>query len=151
MGTGIAQVAAAAGGQVILIDINQTLLSKAVERIGSGYDRLVAKGQMSPEAKQTALGLIATGIDYVALTSADLVIEAATENADVKIGILQAVEGGLCRYHYRHKHPRFPSPGLPRASQSRPVHWAALLQSSAGDEACRGGAVCRPPMQRMMR
>ena len=92
MGTGIAQVAAATGFQVILIDVDQKALSKAMERCGSGYDRLVAKGQMSPEAKQAALGLIATGTDYVALTSADLVIEAATENADVKIGILQAVD-----------------------------------------------------------
>jgi 3-hydroxybutyryl-CoA dehydrogenase len=92
MGTGIAQVAAATGFQVILIDVDQKALSKAMERCGSGYDRLVAKGQMSPEAKQAALGLIATGTDYVALTSADLVIEAATENADVKIGILQTVD-----------------------------------------------------------
>jgi 3-hydroxybutyryl-CoA dehydrogenase len=92
MGTGIAQVAAATGFQVILIDVDQNALRKAMERCGSGYDRLVAKGQMSPEAKQAALGLIATGTDYVALTSADLVIEAATENADVKIGILQAVD-----------------------------------------------------------
>ena len=92
MGTGIAQVAAATGFRVILIDVDQKALRKAMEHCGSGYDRLVAKGQMSPEAKQAALGLIATGTDYVALTSADLVIEAATENADVKIGILQAVD-----------------------------------------------------------
>jgi len=74
MGTGIAQVAAAVGFQVILIDVDQKALSKAMERIGAGYDRLVAKGQMTPEARQAALGLIATGTDYVALTSADLVV-----------------------------------------------------------------------------
>ena len=53
-----------------------------MERIGSGFDRLVAKGQMSPEAKQAALSLIATATDYSALAPADLVVEAATENAD---------------------------------------------------------------------
>ena len=54
MGTGIAQVAAGTGFPVILIDVNETALSKAMERIGSGFDRLVAKGQMSPESKQAA-------------------------------------------------------------------------------------------------
>ena len=60
MGTGIAQVAAATGFPVILIDVNETVLSKAMGRVGSGLDRLVAKGTMSPEAKQAALRLIQT-------------------------------------------------------------------------------------------
>jgi 3-hydroxybutyryl-CoA dehydrogenase len=92
MGTGIAQVAAGTGFQVVLIDVDQKALSKSMERIGAGYDRLVAKEQMSPEAKREALGLIATGTDYTAVTSADLVIEAALENAEVKISIVQAVD-----------------------------------------------------------
>ena len=92
MGTGIAQVAAATGLQVILIDVDQRALSKAMERIGSGYDRLVAKEQMSAAAKQAALGIIATDTDYAAIASADLVIEAATENAELKIKIVQAVD-----------------------------------------------------------
>ncbi len=92
MGAGIAQVAAATGFQVILIDVNETALSKAMDRIGSGFDRLVAKGQMTLEAKQAAIGLIATGTDYTALAPADVVVEAATENADVKEKILQAVD-----------------------------------------------------------
>jgi 3-hydroxybutyryl-CoA dehydrogenase len=92
MGTGIAQVAAATGLPVILIDVDQKALSKAMERIGLGYDRLVTKEQMSAEAKQAALGLITTDTDYAAITSADLVIEAATENAALKIRIVQAVD-----------------------------------------------------------
>jgi len=92
MGTGIAQVAAATGFQVILLDVSETALSKAMERIGSGFDRLVAKGQMSPESKQAAISLIATGTDYTALAGADLVVEAATENAEVKEQIVQAVD-----------------------------------------------------------
>jgi len=91
MGTGIAQVAAAAGFQVILIDVDEKALSKAMERTSAGSDRLVGRRQMSPEAKQAAISLIATGTDYTALTPADLVVEAATENADVKVKIVQAV------------------------------------------------------------
>jgi len=92
MGAGIAQVAAATGFQVTLVDVNDTALSKAMERIGSGFDRLVAKGQMSPESRQAAISLIATGTDYTALAPADLVVEAATENADVKVKIVRAVD-----------------------------------------------------------
>ena len=92
MGAGIAQVAAGTGFQVILIDVNETALSKAMERIGSGFDRLVAKGQTSPEANQAAIGLITTGTDYTALAPADLVVEAATENAEVKEKIVQAMD-----------------------------------------------------------
>jgi 3-hydroxybutyryl-CoA dehydrogenase len=95
MGTGIAQVAAATGFKVTLIDVNEKALSKAVERIGSGFDRLLAKGQISPEAKQAAIGLIATATDCSALAPADLVVEAATENADTKIGIVWAVDKAL--------------------------------------------------------
>ena len=54
MGTGIAQVAASTGLQVILIDVDPKALSKAMERIGSGYDRLVAKEQMGAETKRAA-------------------------------------------------------------------------------------------------
>jgi|SRR5271165_3345479 len=92
MGTGIAQMAAASGFPVILVDVEEKALSKAMERVGSGYDRLVAKGQMSPEAKQAAISLIATATDHGAVAAAGLVVEAATENADVKIGILKAVD-----------------------------------------------------------
>jgi 3-hydroxybutyryl-CoA dehydrogenase len=80
MGTGIAQVAAATGFRVILVDINEAVLSKAMGRVGSGLDRLVAKGTMSPDAKQAALA------------SADLVVEAATENVEVKEEIVRAVD-----------------------------------------------------------
>ena len=91
MGAGIAQVAAAAGFQIILIDLNEGLLSKALGRIGSGYDRLIQKGQMSAEAKQAALSLIATATDYAVLVPADLIVEAATEKLGIKEKILQAV------------------------------------------------------------
>ena len=91
MGAGIAQVAAATGLPVALIDVDAKALGKAMERIGSGYDRLVAKGQMTPEAKQAALNLIEMGSECSVLAPADLVVEAATENEAIKEKILQAV------------------------------------------------------------
>jgi 3-hydroxybutyryl-CoA dehydrogenase len=91
MGTGITQVAAANGFQVVLIDVDAKALSKAKERISTGFERVVGKGQMSPEAKQAAISLIATGTDYNAFAPADLLVEAATENVDVKMKIVQAV------------------------------------------------------------
>ena len=48
MGTGITQVAAATGFKVTLIDVNEEALGKAVERIGSGFDRLLARGVFRP-------------------------------------------------------------------------------------------------------
>jgi 3-hydroxybutyryl-CoA dehydrogenase len=92
MGAGITQIAAATGFRVALIDANEKALSGAMERIGSGFDRLVAKGQMSPETRQAAISLIERGTDYATLAPADLVVEAATENADIKARIVQAVE-----------------------------------------------------------
>ena len=142
MGTGIAQVAAGTGFQVTLIDVNETGLSKAMERIGSGFDRLVAKGQMSAEAKQAAISLIATATDYTALAPADLVIEAATENADVKVKILQAVDKAVRADAIISTNTSSVSITKLAACVSNPgpVHRVALLQSCAGDEACRGGA-----------
>jgi len=92
MGAGIAQVAAASGFRVALLDVNQAALNQAIERIGSGFGRLVAKGQMTPDAREAAIRLIETGTDYGALALADLVVEAATENAEVKARIVQAVD-----------------------------------------------------------
>jgi 3-hydroxybutyryl-CoA dehydrogenase len=92
MGAGIAQVAASTGFRVSLIDVNENSLSKAMERISSGFDRAVKKGQIAPETKQAATSLINTAKDYDILTPADLIVEAATENADVKTKIVQAVD-----------------------------------------------------------
>ena len=133
MGTGIAQVAATSGFHVILIDVKQTVLSKAVERIGSGYDRLVAKGQMSPEAKQEALSLIMTGTDHSALATADLVVEAAPKTRSSKETSCKPWirRCGLMPSSARTRH-RSPSPGLPRAS---PI--------PAGSLGCTSSIQCR--------
>jgi 3-hydroxybutyryl-CoA dehydrogenase len=92
MGTGIAQVAASAGFRVVLLDVNGDALIKASERIRAGLDRLAAKGKIEPDAVQTAMARIQTGTVYDLLADSDLVVEAATENCDVKVKIVQIVD-----------------------------------------------------------
>ncbi|SDT35096.1 3-hydroxybutyryl-CoA dehydrogenase [Pseudomonas asplenii] len=91
MGNGITQVCAQAGLNVILIDICEAALEKALATIDSNLTRLVTKGTLTPEQRLTALGKISTSTDYVSLQYAHMVIEAATENINLKLGILQQI------------------------------------------------------------
>lgn len=89
MGNGIAQVCAVAGFNVTLIDIADSALQKALATVGKNLDRQVAKGTLSEEQKLAALDRIATSTDYASLHGVQLVIEAATENLDLKLRLLQ--------------------------------------------------------------
>src|SRR5271163_5346172 len=92
MGGGIAQVAAAAGLAVTLIDISEPALANAKQRIAGGFDRLVKKDKMTPAAREGALALIKTATAFDVLAEADVIVEAATENADLKAKIMQLVD-----------------------------------------------------------
>jgi len=92
MGSGIAQVCAAAGLKVVLRDLNEAALTKGVQAVSANLDRAVAKGKMSAEDKERALASISTHIEIGALAKADFIIEAATENVAVKLAILKEVE-----------------------------------------------------------
>ncbi len=87
MGNGIAQVSAVAGLTVTLSDISQQQLDRAMQTISGGLERLVKKEKMSEEAKNTALGRITTSTDLGAIGSSDLIVEAATENLQLKLEI----------------------------------------------------------------
>ena len=89
MGNGIAQVCAVAGFQVTLIDIAESALQKALATVGKNLDRQVAKGSLSQEQKLAALANIRTSTDYASLHGVQLVIEAATENLELKLRLLQ--------------------------------------------------------------
>lgn len=91
MGNGIAQVCAQAGLEVTLLDIAQLALEKALATIGKNLDRLIAKGSLNEEQKLAALERIRISTDYSALKDAQLVIEAATENLDLKLRVLQQI------------------------------------------------------------
>ncbi|MDI3391516.1 3-hydroxybutyryl-CoA dehydrogenase [Pseudomonas sp. V98_8] len=91
MGNGIAQVCALAGFNVTLLDISEVALQKALATVGKNLDRQVAKETLSVEQKNAALDKIRTSTDYSSLHDTQLVIEAATENLDLKLRVLQQI------------------------------------------------------------
>jgi 3-hydroxybutyryl-CoA dehydrogenase len=93
MGNGIAHVAAQSGFSVTLIDVSQGALDKALATIAANLDRQVKKEAITAADKDATLGRIATATDLAtACTSADLVIEAASENFDVKKSIFTILD-----------------------------------------------------------
>ena len=91
MGNGIAQVCALAGFNVTLIDISESALQKALATVGKNLDRQVSKDTLTQEQKLAALDKIRTSTDYASLQNVQLVIEAATENLDLKLRVLQQI------------------------------------------------------------
>ncbi|MBI1395750.1 MAG: 3-hydroxybutyryl-CoA dehydrogenase [Betaproteobacteria bacterium] len=92
MGNGIAQVFAVAGHSVVLTDVAQSQLDRALKTVSGSLDRLVKKEKMTAEAKDAALGRIQTSTDLGALGGADLVVEAATENLTLKLEIFRKLD-----------------------------------------------------------
>ncbi|MGZ3861561.1 MAG: 3-hydroxybutyryl-CoA dehydrogenase [Bacteroidia bacterium] len=96
MGNGIAHVFAQCGHEVSLIDINDKALEKALATISKNLDRQVAKGSLTEADKAKALGNIKTFTKMEdGVKSADLVVEAATENVNLKLEIFKQLDG-LC-------------------------------------------------------
>lgn len=91
MGNGIAHVSALSGYKVILIDIAEDALSSAINIITKNLSRQVQKNKISQEKMDQSLANIITSTDSKALENVDLVIEAATENFDLKVKIFQGV------------------------------------------------------------
>jgi 3-hydroxybutyryl-CoA dehydrogenase len=93
MGNGIAHVFAQHGFKVILIDVSQPQLEKAVATIGKNLDRMVAKEIIRKELKMETLNNITTSNSIAeGVKNADLVVEAATENADLKFQLFQQMD-----------------------------------------------------------
>lgn len=93
MGNGIAHTFAQFGYQVNLIDINEQALAKAIGTIGKNLDRQVAKGTLSEAEKATTLGNITTYTDLQSgVANSDLIVEAATENVDLKLKIFKDLD-----------------------------------------------------------
>ena len=87
MGNGIAHVFAQAGFPVTMIDVSQDALGRGRSTIEKNLDRQVKKGTLDAAAKDATLGRVATSTDLAAAAGATLVIEAATENRDLKFKI----------------------------------------------------------------
>lgn len=93
MGNGIAHTFAQAGFKVCLIDVSAIQLEKAILTIGKNLDRQVAKAILTEEQKISALNNISTFTDISAgLQNANLVVEAATENIDLKLSIFKQLD-----------------------------------------------------------
>lgn len=95
MGNGIAQVCAIAGFQVLLIDVSDAALERGVATLSKNLERQVSKGTLEADTAEAARTRIRTSTDYAQLSSAQLVIEAATENLALKQRILQQVAASV--------------------------------------------------------
>jgi len=89
MGNGIAQICAAAGLSVVMVDISDAAVSRGIATVGGSLERLVKKEKMSAADREATLKRIAGTTDRAQLADCDLVIEAATENEELKVKILK--------------------------------------------------------------
>jgi 3-hydroxybutyryl-CoA dehydrogenase len=95
MGNGIAQACAVSGIPVVMVDISEAAVAKGIATVSGSLDRLVKKEKITDADKAAALAKIQGSTQYDDLKSADLVIEAATENQDLKVKILKQLDGLL--------------------------------------------------------
>ena len=92
MGSGIAQTAATHGIQVIMNDINEEFVAKGYNKIKKSLEQAVTKGRMTEEAKEVALANLTTTVSLEDAKDADFVIEAASENKEIKLGIFKQLD-----------------------------------------------------------
>jgi 3-hydroxybutyryl-CoA dehydrogenase len=95
MGNGIAQACAVSGINVVMVDISDSAVAKGLVSVAKSLDRLVNKEKISEADKAAALARIQGSSNYDDLKTAQLVIEAATENHELKVKILKQLDGLL--------------------------------------------------------
>jgi len=95
MGNGIAHVFAKGGYNVMLVDIEQTFLDRAINAISKNLEREVAKGKLAAEQREAALKRITPVVSRAPLADCDLVVEAATEQFKIKSELFRELDG-LC-------------------------------------------------------
>ena len=139
MGNGIAQVCAAAGLTVTMVDISDAAVARGLATVGASLERLVKKEKMTVADREATLSRITATTEKAKLAGCDLVIEAATENEELKVKILKDLSATLRpqatdRHQHLvdldHKARRGDRPG-------GPLHRHALLQSRPDDGAAR--------------
>jgi len=96
MGNGIAHVFAGAGYDVVLCDVEQKFLDRALTAIGKNLDREVAKNKISETQKAEALGRIFAAVDRSRLSACDFIVEAASERLEVKSELFRDIDR-ICR------------------------------------------------------
>ena len=96
MGNGITQVAACAGIEVVMIDIQQEYVDKGIATIERSLSKLVSKERMTQEDADAARARITTAVDRAACSDVDLVVEAVPEILDLKLSIFSELDG-ICK------------------------------------------------------
>ncbi|MEC8028401.1 MAG: 3-hydroxybutyryl-CoA dehydrogenase, partial [Pseudomonadota bacterium] len=91
MGGGIAHVCALAGLDVTLLDIEDAVLARAVDTIRGNLARQVSRGKIAEGEAEAAVARIATTTDYASFAACDAVVEAATENEEIKRAVFQSM------------------------------------------------------------
>ena len=91
MGNGIAHVSARSGLNVVLYDLEQRFLDRALSTISKNLDREVAKDKISAQDREASLARLTATVDLTALAEVDFFIEAATEDLDIKLNIFRQV------------------------------------------------------------
>ena len=91
MANGIAQVSAVAGYRVLMLDINDEALERGLSALKRNLERQVSKQTLSSAQAEAAIARVQTSTDYSHLNVADIVVEAATENLDLKLRILKQI------------------------------------------------------------
>ncbi len=93
MGNGIAQVCATAGIKIVMCDINATAVQRGIDTVSANLDRLIKKDKLPATEKEPILSRIQGTTDLSALAQSDFIVEAATENLELKTNILKDVDG----------------------------------------------------------
>ncbi|WP_341644236.1 3-hydroxybutyryl-CoA dehydrogenase [Thauera sp. SDU_THAU2] len=95
MGNGIAQACAVSGLDVVMMDIGEAQVRRGLATVVSSLDRLIKKDKLSVEQKDAAMARIATATSVDALGDCDLVIEAATENLQLKLDLFARLDAAM--------------------------------------------------------
>jgi len=96
MGNGIAQVASQSGFRVVMSDIADSFIQKALNTISKNLDRMVEKGKINVQTKNEVMGRIKATTQIKEMADADFVAEAATENETLKLNIFKELDQ-ICR------------------------------------------------------
>ncbi|RLB07585.1 MAG: 3-hydroxybutyryl-CoA dehydrogenase [Deltaproteobacteria bacterium] len=96
MGSGIAQVAATNGFQVVINDVKQDLLDRGLNTIRNNLDRMVQKERITQKQKEETLSRIRGTLKLKEMADVEFIIEAATENEQIKLAIFRDLDG-ICR------------------------------------------------------